>query len=89
MRRKKVKEQMSIGIAVSFDGSSTKDCKIVTLRCDSSTATVTSLGRLSKDGINFTLNPFWTEMLELNGRLATEVKMGTGDKTRKVPHESR
>ena len=72
MRRKKVKEQMSIGIAVSFDGSSTKDFKIVTLRCDSSTATVTSLGRLSRDGINFTLNPIWTETLKSNG--AEEIK---------------
>jgi len=78
MRRKKVKEQMSIGIAVSFDGSSTKDFKIVTLRCDSLTATVTSLGRLSKDGINFTLNPFWTEMSEINGKKATEVTKENG-----------
>ena len=78
MRRKKVKEQMSIGIAVSFDGSSTKDFKIVTLRCDSSTATVTSLGRLSKDGINFTLNPFWTEMSENSGKKATEVTKENG-----------
>jgi len=79
MRRKKVKEQMSIGIAVSFDGSSAKDFKIVTLRCDSLTATVTSLGKLSKDGINFTLNPIWTEMSEINGQKATEVTMENGN----------
>jgi hypothetical protein len=79
MRRKKVKEQMSIGIAVSFDGSSTKDFKIVTLRCDSLTATVTSLGGLSKDGINFTLNPIWTEMSENSGQKATEVTMENGN----------
>jgi hypothetical protein len=50
----------------------------VTLRCDSLTATVTSLGRLSKDGINFTLNPFWTEMSEINGQKATEVTKENG-----------
>jgi hypothetical protein len=81
MRRKKVKEQMSIGIAVSFDGSSTKDFKIVTLRCDSLTATVTSLGRLSKDGINFTLNPFWTEMSEINGAKAVKATKENGNES--------
>jgi len=78
MRRKKAKEQMSIGIAVSFDGSSAKDFKIVTLRCDSLTATVTSLGRLSRDGIKFTLNPIWTEMSEISGKKATEATKENG-----------
>lgn len=70
MRRGKVRT--SIGIAVSFGGLSKPEYKIVTLRCDSSTATVTALGRLSRDGINFTLNPIWTEMSGSNG--AEEIK---------------
>jgi len=78
MRRKKAKEQMSIGIAVSFDGSSKPEYKIVTLRCDSLRATVTSLGRLSRDGIKFTLNPIWTETSESNGSEATEVTKENG-----------
>ena len=79
MRRKKVKGQMSIGIAVSFDGSSTKDFKIVTLRCDSSTATVTSLGKLSRDGTNFTLNPTWKETFESNGTEEIKATMENGN----------
>ena len=72
MRRKREKVKTSIGIAVSFGGLSKPEYKIVTLRCDSSTATVTSLGRLSRDGTKFTLNPTWTEMFESNG--AKEIK---------------
>lgn len=72
MRRKKGKVRTSIGIAVSFGGSSKPEYKIVTLRCDSSTATVTALGRLSRDGTKFTLNPILTEMSESNG--AEEIK---------------
>ena len=78
MRRKREKEKTSIGIAVSFGGLSKPEYKIVTLRCDSLTATVTSLGRLSRDGINFTLNPIWTEMSEINGQKATEVTKENG-----------
>ena len=69
MRKEKVRT--SIGIAVSFGGLSKPEYKIVTLWCDSSTATVTALGRLSKDGTKFTLNPIWTETLKSNGSEAT------------------
>ena len=78
MRRKREKVKTSIGIAVSFGGLSKPEYKIVTLRCDSSTATVTSLGRLSKGGTNFTLNPIWTEMSESNGAKATEATKENG-----------
>ena len=77
MRRGKVRT--SIGIAVSFGGLSKPEYKIVTLRCDSSTATVTSLGKLSGGGTKFTLNPIWTEMSESNGKKATEVTMENGN----------
>ena len=78
MRRKKGKVRTSIGIAVSFGGLSKPEYKIVTLQCDSSKATVTSLGRLSRDGTKFTLNPTWTEMFESNGEKATEVTKENG-----------
>jgi hypothetical protein len=79
MRRKREKVRTSIGIAVSFGGSSKPEYKIVTLRCDSSTATVTSLGRLSRDGTKFTLNPIWTETLKSNGSEATGVTKENGN----------
>jgi hypothetical protein len=79
MRRKRGKVRTSIGIAVSFGGLSKPEYKIVTLQCDSSTATVTSLGRLSRDGTKFTLNPIWTEMSETNGAKATEVTKENGN----------
>jgi len=78
MRRKREKVRTSIGIAVSFGGLSKPEYKIVTLRCDSSTATVTALGRLSKDGTKFTLNPIWTETLKSNGSEATEATKENG-----------
>lgn len=78
MRRKRGKVKTSIGIAVSFGGLSKPEYKIVTLRCDSSTATVTSLGRLSKDGTKFTLNPIWTETFEINGAKAVKATKENG-----------
>ena len=79
MRRKREKVKTSIGIAVSFGGLSKPEYKIVTLRCDSSTATVTALGRLSRDGTKFTLNPIWTEMSESNGAKATKATKENGN----------
>jgi hypothetical protein len=79
MRRKREKVKTSIGIAVSFGGLSKPEYKIVTLRCDSLTATVTSLGRLSRDGAKFTLNPIWTETLESNGAEATKATKENGN----------
>jgi len=78
MRRKRGKVKTSIGIAVLFGGLSKPEYKIVTLRCDSLTATVTSMGRLSRDGIKFTLNPIWTEMSEISGKKATEATKENG-----------
>ena len=76
MRRGKVRT--SIGIAVSFGGLSKPEYKIVTLRSDSLKATVTSLGKLSRDGTNFTLNPIWTEMSESNGAKAVKATKENG-----------
>ena len=78
MRRRKEKVRTSIGIAVSFVGSSKSEYKIVTLRSDSLKATVTSLGKLSRDGTRFIPNQIWTEMSEISGKKATEVTMENG-----------
>ena len=77
MRRGKVRT--SIGIAVSFGGLSKPEYKIVTLQSDSLKATVTSLGKLSRDGINFTLNPIWTEMSEISGTKAVKATKENGN----------
>jgi hypothetical protein len=77
MRKEKAKT--SIGIAVSFGALSKPEYKIVTLRCDSLRATVTSLGRLSRDGTKFTLNPIWKETFEISGTKATEVTKENGN----------
>ena len=69
----------SIGIAVSFGGLSRPEYKIVTLQSDSLKATVTSLGKLSRDGTKFTLNPIWKEMSEISGTKVTEVTKENGN----------
>ena len=79
MRRKREKVRTSIGIAVSFGGLSKPEYKIVTLQSDSLTATVTALGRLSRDGTKFTLNPIWTEMSEINGAKAVKATKENGN----------
>ena len=79
MRRKKVKEQMSIGIAVSFDGSSTKDFKIVTLRTVGSTATVTTWGSTTRAGTNYIPSRFLKKMFENSGQRAIEVTKENGN----------
>jgi hypothetical protein len=79
MRRKRGKVRTSIGIAVSFGGLSKPEYKIVTLRSDSLTATVTSLGKLSGGGTKFTLNPIWTETFEISGAKATKATKENGN----------
>jgi hypothetical protein len=49
----KVKDQTSIGIVVSFETLSNVGYKIVMLRTDSSTVTVTTLAVITKDGMNY------------------------------------
>lgn len=79
MRRKREKVRTSIGIVVLFGGLSKPEYKIVTLQFDSLTATLTALGRLSRDGTKFTLNPIWTEMSEINGKKVTEATKENGN----------
>jgi hypothetical protein len=63
----KEKEQMSIAIAVSLDGSSKSALKIVMLHTDGSEATVTTLADITKDGMNFIRTHGWNKMFETSG----------------------
>lgn len=73
---------MSIAIAVSLDGSSKSELKIVMLHTDGSQATVTTLADITRVGMNFIRTHGWNKMLELSGLLETEASMGTGDKAK-------
>jgi len=78
----------SIGIAVSFEMSSEEGYRIVRLHTDSSTVTVTTLASITRDGMRYIPSQDLIRMLDLNGRLATGVKMVTGDKTKRSQHEN-
>lgn len=71
----KEKEQMSIAIVVSLDGSSKSALKIVTLHTDGSTATVTTLVDITRDGMNYIRTHGWNKMFETSGlRAIVEMK---------------
>jgi hypothetical protein len=82
MRRKKVKEQMNIGIAVSFVGSSKKDFKIVTVHTVGSTATVTTWGSTTRGGTNYIPSRFLKKMFENSGQKVTEANKENGNEAR-------
>ena len=63
----KEKEQTSIAIVVSLDGSSKSALKIVTLHTDGSTATVTTLVDITRDGMNYIRTHGWNKMFETSG----------------------
>jgi len=75
----KVRGQMSIGIAVSFETSSNEGYRIVRLHTDSSTVTVTTLAVITKDGMNYIPAQDLKRMCEINGPRATEANMEIGD----------
>lgn len=75
----KAKDQTSIGIVVSFETSSNVGYKIVMLRTDSSTVTVTTLAVITKDGMNYIPAQDLKRMCEINGPRATEANMEIGD----------
>jgi len=79
MRRKKVREQMSIVTVVSFGKSSKCDSKIGIAHIVGSTVTLTILGDVTKDGTNFIPSPDLRRMLETNGKKATEVTKENGN----------
>jgi len=71
----KVKETTSIVTVVSLDGSSKSALKIVTLHTDGSTATVTTLVDITRDGMNYIRSHGWNKMFETSGlRAIVEMK---------------
>jgi hypothetical protein len=79
MRRKKVKERMSIATVVSFERSSRCDSKIAIAHTVGSTVTLMNLGDVKKDGTNFIPSPALRRMLETSGQKATEVTQENGN----------
>ena len=79
MRRKKVKEKMSIVTAVSFGKSSRCVLKIAIARTAGSMVTLTSVGSVTKGGTNFIPSPALRRMLETSGQRVTEVTKGNGN----------
>jgi hypothetical protein len=79
MRRKKVREQMNIVTVVSFDTSSRYALKIAIAHTVGSMVTLTTLGDVTKDGMNFIPSHDLRQMLETNGQRATEVTQGNGN----------
>ena len=75
----KEKEQTSIAIAVSFDGSSRDVLKIVMLRIDGSTVITTTLASITRDGMNYIRTHGWREMFETSGLKETVAMMVNGD----------
>ena len=74
-----MKDQTSIGIVVSFETSSNEGYKIVMLRTDSSTVTVTTLAVITKAGMNYIPAQDLKRMCETNGPRATEANLTTGE----------
>jgi hypothetical protein len=74
----KVKDQTSIGIVVSFETSSNEGYRIVMLRTDSSTVTVTTLAVITKAGMTFIPAQDLRRMFEINGLRATEANQTIG-----------
>ena len=69
----------SICTVVSFDGSSKNVLKIVMLRIDGSTVTVTTLASITRDGMNYIRTHGWSEMFETSGLRETVAMMVNGD----------
>ena len=83
MRRKKVREQMSIVTVVSFDTSSRFALRIAIAHTVGSTVTLTTLGDVTRGGTNFIPSHDLRRMLETSGQRATEVTQGNGNDGRR------
>ena len=79
MRRKKVKEKTSIVTVVSFDTSSRCASKIAIAHTVGSMVTLTSMGSVTRDGMNFIPSPDLSRMLESSGQRATKEQMENGN----------
>jgi hypothetical protein len=72
--------KMSIGIAVSLDGSCKKDYKIVMMHTSGSMVTLITWGSTKRVGTNYIPHRVLKQMFENNGQRVIEVNMGIGDK---------
>ena len=79
MRRKKVKESMNIATVVSFGGSSQSASKIVLVQSSGLRVTVTTMGRITEDGMMFTPSLDLRRMLRINGTRETEEMKANGN----------
>jgi hypothetical protein len=79
MPHKKVKEQMSIVTAVSFGRLSKCVSRIAIAHTVGSMVTLTTLGRITRGGMNFIPNQDLKQMLKTNGLKATEVTKENGN----------
>ena len=79
MRRKRVRERMSIVTVVSFDTSSRCALKIAIAHTVGSMVTLTTLGDVTRGGMNFIPSHDLKRMLETNGQRAIEVTQENGN----------
>jgi len=70
---------MNIATVVSFGGSSTNVSKIVLVQSSGSMATVTTMGRITKDGTTFIPSLDLRRMLRINGQKATKETKENGN----------
>ena len=75
----KAKERTSIGIVVSFGKLSEKGYKIVEMRTDFSTVTVTTLASITRAGTKYIQSQDLIKMCEISGTKATEAKKENGN----------
>jgi hypothetical protein len=76
---RKAKEKMSIVTVVSFEESSRCVLKIAIARTAGSMVTLTSVGSVTKGGMNFIPSPALRRILETSGLKATEVTKENGN----------
>jgi len=79
MKRKKVKESMNIATVVSFGGSSQSASKIVLVQSSGLKVTVTTMGRITKDGTTFTPTLDLKRILRINGTKVIEEMKANGN----------
>jgi len=76
---KKAKPTMSIGIAVSFGGSSKKEYKIVTMLTSGSTVKLTTVGDTRRAGTNYIPSRVLKQMFENSGQRAIKEQKENGN----------
>jgi len=75
----RAKEMTSIGIAVSFGGSSSAAWKIVMQHTDGYEVTLTTLAAITRDGMNYIRGHGWNKMFETSGLKAIVEQMESGN----------